>query len=182
MSRRIPGIALIACLLLATSADAADAAAPTPLAKPDDTYVSLQVQGCANRCPSFELYVFENGLVKFRSHGNTSAKGTKLKNGSPDMYRQITKYLEESAAFGAKPECTTVSPDTSVATASSVSTAQTRTASWSSSCAEQRETGRTVVKKFVNQTGTWRMINSDMRWWEKYWEDPERTGRKDVEQ
>jgi len=28
----------------------------------------------------------------------------------------------------------------------------------------------------------WRLIHSDMDWWQKYWEDPERTGRDDVVQ
>ena len=49
---------------------------------------------------------------------------------------------------------------------------QVQKATWSSSCAEQREKGRALVKVFVNQTGMWRLIRSDTRYWEKYWEDP----------
>jgi predicted DNA-binding WGR domain protein len=49
-------------------------------------------------------------------------------------------------------------------------------------CAEQREKGRSIVKVFVNQTGMWRLIRSDTRYWEKYWEDPEMTGREQVSQ
>lgn len=183
MGRFIPGLALVACLastMSASAEQAATSAAPAPLAKPGDTYVSLQVEGCATKCPSFELYVFKNGLVKFRSNGNTSAKGTKYKNGMADMYNKIAKYLEESGAFGAKAECTEQNANTSTATATSAKDSQEQKASWSSSCADSREKGRAVVKVFVNQTGTWRFIHSDPRWWEKYWEDPAMTGREDV--
>jgi hypothetical protein len=185
MGRSIPGLALVACLAFTTSAPAEQAAtpaAPAPLARPGDTFVSLQVEGCASKCPSFELYVFKNGLVKFRSGGNTSAKGTQYKNGMPDVYGKIAKYLEESAAFDAKAECTGRNDNTSTATATSIRDSQERKASWSSSCADSRERGRAVVKVFVNQTGTWRFIHSDPRWWEKYWEDPAMTGREDVSQ
>ena len=49
-------------------------------------------------------------------------------------------------------------------------THSSRRLSWSSACADQREKARAVVKVFVNQTGMWRLINSDTRYWEKYWE------------
>lgn len=185
MSRFIAGLALVACLAFTTSASAepaAASAAPAPLAKAGDTYVALQVQGCATRCPSFEVYVFKNGLVKFRSGGNTSAKGTQYKNGMPDAYTRIAKYLEESAALGAQSECAAKDANTSTATATSAKDSQEQKASWSSSCADSRDKGRAVVKVFVNQTGTWRFIHSDPRWWEKYWEDPAMTGREDVSQ
>ena len=182
MSRFIPGVALAACLAFAISASSEEAAAPAPLAKPGDTYVSLQVDGCPTKCPSFEIYVFKNGLVKFRSGKNTSAKGTQYKNGMPDVYTKIAKYLEESGAFGAQAACAEKNANTSTATATSAKDSQEQKASWSSSCADSREKGRAVVKVFVNQTGTWRFIHSDPRWWEKYWEDPAMTGREDVSQ
>jgi hypothetical protein len=185
MSRFIAGLALVASLAFTMPASAEQAEAsttPLPLAKAGDTYVALQVLGCASKCPSFEVYVFKNGLVKFRSGGNTSAKGTQYKNGMPDAYTRIAKYLAESGAPGAQAECAEKNANTSTATATSAKDSQEQKASWSSSCAESREKGRAVVKVFVNQTGTWRFIHSDPRWWEKYWEDPAMTGREDVSQ
>ena len=184
MSRRIPGIALVASLaLFVTAAAAEDPVAPTPLAKPGDTYVSLQVEGCENKCPSFEIYVFSNGRMTFRSNNQyTSAKGTHYKSGMRDIYNKISKYLADSGAFSGPTECAAKNADTSIATAQSAQESQLQKATWSSSCAEQREKGRSVVKVFVNQTGMWRLIHSDTRYWEKYWEDPEMTGRENVSQ
>lgn len=184
MSRRIPGIALVASLsLFVIAAAAEDAAAPAPLAKPGDSYVSLQVAGCANKCPSFEIYVFSSGRMTFRSNNEyTSAKGTHYKSGMRDIYNKISKYLADSGAFNGQAECTATSADTSLATAQSAQDSQLQKATWSSACAEQRAKGRAVVKVFVNQTGMWRLIRSDTRYWEKYWEDPEMTGRENVSQ
>ena len=178
MSRSIHGLALAACLALpGMTASAQETAAPAPLAKPGDNYVSLQVEGCANKCPSFEIYVFDNGRMTFRSNNKyTSAKGKHFKTGLPNIYQKISQYLEESGAFSAKVECTEKNADTSVATAKSVKDSQEQTASWSSSCAEQRAKGRALVKVFVNQTGMWKLIHSDTRYWEEYWENPQMQG------
>ena len=174
MSRRNPGIALVASLaLFVTAAAADDPAALPPLAKPGDSYVSLQVEGCANKCPSFEIYVFRNGRMTFRSNNQyTAARGTQYKSVMPDVYNKISKYLAESGAFNAQAECAEKNAETSIATAQASKDSQLQKATWSSSCAAQREKGRAVVKVFVNQTGMWRLIRSDTRYWEKYWEDP----------
>jgi hypothetical protein len=174
MSRRFPGVALMASLaLFVAAASAEDSAAPPPLAKPGDSYVSLQVEGCADKCPSFEIYVFSSGRMTFRSNNKyTSAKGTHYKSGMRDIYNKISKYLAESGAFDAQAECTVKDANTSVASAQAAQESQLQKATWSSSCAGQRDKGRAVVKVFVNQTGMWRLIRSDTRYWEKYWEDP----------
>lgn len=178
MSRRLSVAWLALWLALhGNSASAEDAAARTPLAKPGDTYVSLQVEGCADKCPSFEIYVFSTGRMTFRSNNQyTSAKGKHFKSGMPTVYAQIRKYLDESGTFTQSSECTEQKPEASVATAQSAHDSQVDKASWSSACAEQREKGRAVVKVFVNQTGMWRLINSDTRYWENYWETWENQG------
>jgi hypothetical protein len=178
MGRRLSGAAFSAWLALnGISAAAEDAAARTPLAKPGDTYVSLQVEGCANKCPSFEIYVFSTGRMTFRSNNQyTSARGKHFKSGMPDVYAQIRKYLEESGAFTQSAECTGQQSGASVATAQSAHDSQVDKASWSQACGNQRDEGRAVVKVFVNQTGMWRLINSDTRYWEKYWETWEDLG------
>jgi hypothetical protein len=178
MTRRILSTALAAALaLVVTAATAQDSAAPPPLAKPGDSYVSLKVEGCASKCPSFEIYVFSSGRMTFRSNNRyTSAKGTHYKSGMRDIYNKISKYLADSGAFNGQAECTANGADTSLATVQSAQESQLQKATWSSSCAEQREKGRAVVKVFVNQTGMWRLIRSDTRYWEKYWENPEMQG------
>jgi hypothetical protein len=178
MGRRLSGAALAAWLALTgISASAEESAARAPLAKPGDTYVSLRVEGCADKCPSFEIYVFDTGRMTFHSNNQyTSARGKHFKSGMPTVYAQIRKYLEESGAFTQSAECTQQKPEASVATAQSAHDSQVEKASWSSACAQQREKGRAVVKVFVNQTGMWRLINSDTRYWEKYWETWEDQG------
>ena len=107
------------------SASAEEAAARTPLAKPGDTYVSLQVEGCADKCPSFEIYVFDTGRMTFRSNNQyTSARGKHFKSGMPTVYAQIRKYLEESGTFTQSSECTQQKPEASVATAQSAHDSQ----------------------------------------------------------
>ncbi len=151
--------------------------APAPLSKPGDTFVSLQVAGCSNKCPSLEIYVFADGLMKFRSNNSyTSTKGTRYKNGMPDTYKKIAKYLQDSGSFAESGACTDNKPDPSVATAQSAHDSQVQKASWSNACTNQIERGRAVVKVFVNQTGMWSWIKSDSRYWEKYWENPEDLG------
>lgn len=174
MGPRIPALALAASLaLLVTAAAAEEPATPAPLAKPGDHYVSLRVDGCANKCPSFEIYVFDSGRMTFRSNNKyTSAKGTHYKSGMRDIYNKISRYLAESGALAAPAECAEKNADTSTATVVATQESQVQQATWSSSCPDQREKGRAIVKVFVNQTGMWRLIHSDTRYWEKYWENP----------
>jgi Domain of unknown function (DUF6438) len=172
MIRMVLSSGMLAGLLLSlpVAATAADDAA-APLAKPGDTFVSLQVEGCAAKCPSFEIYVFSDGRMKFRSNNQyTSTKGTHYKNGMPDTYNKIAKYLQDSGAFADQAPCTDSKPDPSVATAQSAHDSQVQKATWSNGCSNQIDKGRAVVKVFVNQTGMWSLIKSDSRYWEKYWE------------
>jgi len=184
MDRRIVGIAMAASLsLLGSSTPAEVTAQRAPLAKPGDVYVSLQVEGCTNKCPSFEIYVFKNGRMVFRSNNQyTSTKGVQYRNGMAETYNTIAKYLQDTGAFTSQAACATQDANTSVATVQSAHDSQLESATWSSSCPDQRTRGRGAAKVFVNQTGMWRLIRSDMDWWQKYWEDPERTGRDDVVQ
>jgi hypothetical protein len=179
MSRKTRGVATAALMFLGAIALAEEARAP--LAKPEDTYVSLQVEGCAAKCPSFEIYVFANGRSVFRSNNQyTAAKGRHNKSGMPKIYNEIAQYLEDSQAFAAHPECAQHSDQATVVTVQSARNTQVQKSSWSTACADQREKARAVAKVFVNQTGMWKLINSDTRYWEKYWEDPQMTGRDDV--
>jgi len=162
---------LLAASMTVIAAEPVASAERASLAKPGETYVSLQVEGCNGKCPSFEIYVFDTGRMTFRSNNEyTAAKGVHDKNGVQSVYKRIAKYLQDSGAFTPKADCTNPTTDPSVAMVRSVHDSQDEKASWSSGCADQIEKGRAVVKVFVNQTGMWRLINSDTRYWEKYWE------------
>jgi hypothetical protein len=150
---------------------AAEGPAREPLTKPGDTFVSLQIEGCSNRCPSFEIVVFDTGRMTFRPNNSyTSENKIIYKNGMRNIYERIAKYLQDSDAFSPPAECTGASPDPTVVTVQSVKDTQTQKASWSSGCANQVEKARALGKVFVNESGTWSLINSDSRYWEKYWE------------
>jgi hypothetical protein len=184
MGRKILGVLTALSLLFPGAvALAEEGEARAPLAKPGDTYVSLQVEGCAAKCPSFEIYVFNNGRAVFRSNNRyTAAKGKHYKNGMPIIYKEIAKYLEQSQAFTAQSECSQRSEQATIVTTQSAHDSQVQKSTWSTACADQREKARAVAKVFVNQTGMWKLVNSDTRYWEKYWENPEMTGREDVVQ
>ena len=117
MFPKTPALAMAASLaLVGSTASAEQAATRPPLAKPGDTYVSLKVDGCANKCPSFEIYVFEDGKMTFRSNNQyTTAKGTQYKNGMGDTYNKISKYLQESGAFNGQADCAEKNAGTSTA-------------------------------------------------------------------
>ena len=159
----------ITCLSFASAAE--EPAAREPLTKPGDSFVSLQVEGCADKCPSFEIVVFDTGRITFRSNNSyTSEKGVAFKNGMRAIHGRIEKYLQDSGAFSPPADCTGATSDPTVVTVQSVRDSGTQEASWSSGCANQVEKARAIAKDFVNESGTRRMINSDTRYWEKYWE------------
>ncbi len=171
MFRSIPRFTLSAALLLGClgSAHAADEA-QAPLAKEGDTYVSLQVE-CPEQCASFEIYVFDNGRMTFRPNNeHTSTHAIVNKNGVQSIYKRIAKYLQDTGAFAEQPECTGSKDNAPAATVQSAHDGQVQKARWSAGCTNQVEKARALVKVFVNQTGMWRDINHDSRYWEKYWE------------
>ena len=167
-------------MLVLWPAAAAEGEATAPLAKPEEKYVSMQVEGCAEKCPSFEIYVFDTGRMTFRSNNQyTAANGVHHKNGMRNIYTRIAKYLDDTSVFPGEAECTNPGSKPSVVTVQS-SQPKLREASWSSGCANQAEKAKSLIKVFVNQSGMWRLIHSDSRYWQKHWEDPEMTGRSET--
>jgi hypothetical protein len=181
MFQRPLAVRQFAWLLLALTpltATAQDDAARTPLAKPGDKYVALDIQGCADRCPSFEIYVFSTGRMIFRPNNQyNSAKGPVRKSGMRSVYERIAKYLQDSGALNAPADCADRREVSSTAIVISSDGSQEQKASWSGNCSNQSEKGKAIAKVFVNQTGFWRNINSDSRYWEKHWETWEYPGR-----
>jgi hypothetical protein len=160
-------------LLAATplAATAEEGAARAPLVEPGDKYVALDVQGCADKCPSFEIYVFDNGRMVFRPNNQYNSSNRLIhKNGMRNVYERIAKYLKDSGAFNAPADCTDRRDGAATATVVASDGAQPQKASWSAGCANQAERAKSLAKVFVNQTGMWRNINSDSRYWEKHWE------------
>jgi len=163
------GLALL--LAAPLTAAAGENPARAPLAQPGDKYVALAVQGCADKCPSFEIYVFDTGRMIFRPNNQyNSSKGPVRKSGMRSVYQRIAKYLESSGALNAPADCTDRKDGAAVASVESAGDAQVQKASWSAGCANQAERAKSLAKVFVNQTGMWRNINSDSRYWEKHWE------------
>jgi len=153
------------------------------LAKTGDNYVSLQVAGCGDKCAEFEIYIFDTGRAQFRpNNSKNSTKAQFSKSGMGGIYKRVAKYLQDTNALAEPADCADKKADAPYAVVQSSNNGQVQKATWSAGCSNQLEKARSLVKVFVNQTGMWRNINSDSRYWEKYWEDPEMTGRKDVSQ
>jgi len=172
MRRTILSVAISAALLLTCfgSANAAEEALQ-PLAKPGENYVSLQVDGCGDKCAEFEIYIFDTGRLTFRSNNSqTSTKGVLHKSGMRSVYERVAKYLHDTGSLSEPGECTDRKNDAPVAVVQASQDSQMQKATWSSGCSNQLEKARSLVKVFVNQTGMWRNINHDSRYWEKYWE------------
>jgi len=165
-ARRFAWVLLVACPLVAVAEEAA-----APAAEPGSKYVALNVQGCADKCPSFEITVYDSGRMIFKPNNQyNSSKGPVRKNGMRNVYERIAKYLEDTGALNAPADCADRKDGAATATVASAQGADVRKASWSAGCANQAERAKSIAKVFVNQTGMWRNINSDSRYWEKHWE------------
>jgi hypothetical protein len=165
---RLTGWMLAAFPLVVASQEAAP---PAPDAEPGSRYVALEVQGCADKCPSFEIQVYDTGRMIFRPNNPyNSSKGPVRKSGMRNVYDRIANYLESSGALETPADCTDRRDGAATATVESAHGADVKKASWSAGCANQAEKAKALAKVFVNQTGMWRNINSDSRYWEKHWE------------
>jgi hypothetical protein len=161
----------IAFVLLAASPLLPAAQESASGTEPGSRHVALDVQGCADRCPSFQIIVYDTGRMIFKPNNQyNSSKGPVRKSGMRNVYERIAKYLETSGALDAPGDCTGRKEGAAVATVESAQPSQVRKASWSAGCANQAERAKSLAKVFVNQTGMWRNINSDSRYWEKHWE------------
>jgi len=180
MSRTFVSFAILACLALAPlSAAAAEGETRPPLAKPGENYVSLQVDGCGDKCAEFEIYIFESGRLVFQPNNSRNSTSTPFsKNGMGSVYTRVAKYLQDTGAFTEQAACADAKADAPFAVVQSSHDTQSQKAKWSSGCSNQVEKARALVKVFVNQTGMWRDINHDSRYWEKYWETWEDTKPK----
>jgi hypothetical protein len=148
---------------------AADEPAATP--KPGENFVSLQVTGCGDKCPEFEIYIFDTGRAQFRPNNSKNSTNAPFsKSGMGGIYKRVSKYLQDTGALNEPAECADKKADAPYAVVQSSKDSQVQKATWSAGCSNQLEKARSLVKVFVNQTGMWRNINSDSRYWEKYWE------------
>jgi hypothetical protein len=171
--------AMFVVLALPGLAAAENAAAPAEKAsdKPVGNSVSLKVEGCNDKCAEFEISLFDNGRLLFTPSGTKNSTDTPVsKNGMKSIYNRVAKYVQDSGALNESAECTSSKPDSPFATVQSSQNGQVQKAKWSAGCANQIEKARSLVKVFVNQTGFWRDINHDSRYWEKYWETWEYPG------
>ena len=172
MSRKDLGIGIAAWLaFIAVPAAAADSESTPPDAKPAGNFVSLQVAGCGDQCAEFEISIFDNGRLLFKPNNDKTSTHTPLsKNGMRSIYTRVSKYLQDTGALNELGECTNSRSGAPYGIVQSSQNGQVQKAKWSSGCANQLEKARSLVKVFVNQTGFWRDINHDSRYWEKYWE------------
>jgi len=153
------------------AAMAQEDASRAPLAQAGDKYVALDVRGCADRCPSFEIYVFDSGRMIFRPNNQyNSTQGPVRKSGMRSIYERIAKYVQDSGALTAPTDCTNRKDGTSAATVMSSDGSQEQRVTWSAGCENQADQAKNLAKVFVNQTGFTRSINSDPRYWKKHWE------------
>jgi hypothetical protein len=166
---------LLICGAVAVGAAEGDQAAPA--AKPEGNSVSLQVAGCNDKCAEFEISIFDNGRLLFKpNNARNSTDSPFSKNGMRSIYTRVAKYLQDTGALNEPSECTNSKADAPYAVVQSTQGSQVQKAKWSAGCANQVEKARSLVKVFVNQSGFWRDINHDSRYWEKYWETWEYPG------
>jgi hypothetical protein len=64
-----------------------------PLWEPGDRFVAISGGSCAGTCPVYELYVFEDGRVKFSGRKDTRRTGIATKQVSPEVYAELVAML-----------------------------------------------------------------------------------------
>lgn len=137
------------------------------LATPSDTYVALEVLGCAGNCPAYELYLFDDGRVAFRSNNRfTSHRGTVRKQGSPENYTRLTDLIDRVDALRPAP-CENPGEGKPGVRVISGFGSLLQQASWSFGCPNQRDTADRLIKGFVEATGTWRLVKANPRYWQR---------------
>jgi len=171
MFRLKPTAAALAGLIFVSVSAAPADESDKPASPPGGAYVSLQVDGCADQCAEFEIKIFDNGRLLFRpDNAKNSTRAPLSKNGVASIYTRVAKYLQDSGSLNQPGECTGSADGKPVAIVTSSGGGQEQKATWAAGCANQLEKARSLVKVFVNQSGMWRNINHDSRYWEKYWE------------
>jgi hypothetical protein len=164
MARSQPLWMLLATLAVfpAQSAETQD---KKPLTKPGQTYVGIDVTGCADKCPSYEIYLFENGRMMFRPN-NTFTSRQGLVNRSPfgTQYGQLVAAISSGNFFKEKPACKEAAGHTAVTLFSTVDGAEKKT-SYSFGCPDEAVAATSLISQFVDRSGTWKLINSSWKYW-----------------
>jgi hypothetical protein len=136
-----------------------------PLPKPGETYVGIAVNGCADRCPSYEIYFFENGRMKYRPNNKfTTERDSASRTPFGNEFKSLAEFISSKDLFKEKSACTADAGHTSVTLHSTVG-GEARKAYFSLGCPADVETATTLITRFVNSSGTWRLINNKWEYW-----------------
>jgi len=136
-----------------------------PLPKPGETYVGIEVIGCADRCPSYEIYFFENGRMKYRPNNKfTSERDSANRTPFGSEYKELAEFVSSKELFKEKPACAEEAGHTSVALHSAAG-GESKKAYYSLGCPADVDTATTLISRFVNASGTWRLINTRWEYW-----------------
>lgn len=146
-------------------ARAAETKESKPLIKPGQTYIGIDVTGCSDQCPSYEIYLFENGRMMFRAN-NTYTSQQGLANRTPfgNQYKKLVEYISGGDFFRDKPACADATGHTSV-TLHSAAAGEPRKSSFSFGCPGEADTATSLISQFVDESGTWKLINRDWKYW-----------------
>jgi hypothetical protein len=135
-----------------------------PLTKPGQTYVGIDVTGCAEQCPSYEIYLFDNGRMKFRGNQFTSDRGTVNHTPFGEQYKKLVEYISSGNLAGERPACADEAGHTSVTLFSTVG-GESKKATYSFGCAGDVETATSLISRFVDGSGNWKRIYSEWKYW-----------------
>jgi len=163
--RRCALVGMVLAILAMLPVRAAESPERKPLTKPGQTYVGIDVVGCTDKCPSYELYLFDNGRMMFRPNNKfTSQQG--LANRSPfgEQYKQLVQFVSSGDFFKEKSACADAAGHTTVTLHSSAG-GETKTATYSFGCTGEADTATSLISHFVDGSGTWKLINRNWKYW-----------------
>jgi hypothetical protein len=160
--RSVVGVVLAALTLSAQSAETQER---KPLTKPGQTYIGIDVAGCADKCPSYEIYLFENGRMIYRANNShTSQQGLANRTPFGAQYRQLVEFISTGDLLKERPACADAAGHTSV-TLHSTAGGEAKKTTYSFGCPGEADTATSLISHFVDGSGTWKLINRNWKYW-----------------
>ena len=126
-----------------------------PLWSPGDKFIGVSSGSCAGTCPTYELYLFENGRVVFSGRKDTTRKGVFEKQVSPEVYAELVTMIVRTKVLDEEIKRKTCLKGRSVLTVmrSASDAGNVRTVLLNSGCEGYADLVREIEGRFIESTG-----------------------------
>jgi hypothetical protein len=127
-----------------------------PLWEPGDKFIGVSSGSCNGSCPTYELYVFEDGRVVFSGRKDTTKSGIWKKQVSPDVYAELLTMIVRTKVLDQEIKRKTCLKGRSVLTVmrSANDAGNVRSVLMNSGCEGYADLVKEIEGTFLESTGT----------------------------